>query len=107
MSTLVHVSSKRPREDLVSRSQVAQSIDLTFDWYQRYWKYLQRSKCIKISTCLRVEHASIRTSWQGSTVEEAKFPEVQFFCGYTLHKILVQFCATPPYPDARMENGIT
>ena len=58
---------------LVSRSRVAESINLAFDWYQSYWKCLQWSKSRRMSTCLRVERASIRTSWWGGTVEETKF----------------------------------
>ena len=38
------------------------SLDLTFDWYQRYWICLQQSKSRRRSTCLRVESTSIRTS---------------------------------------------
>ena len=82
---------------LVSWSWVVGSIDLTFDWYQSYWKCLQWSKSRRISTCLRFEHASNRTSWWGSTVEEAK---LQFSCGYALDNIKyipVQSSATLPY----------
>ena len=89
---------------LVSWSWVAGSIDLAFNWYQHYWKCLQKSKSKRISTCLRVEHSSIRTSWWGGAVEEVKIPELQFSCGYALNNIksiLVQSYAMPPYPDAR------
>ena len=44
MSTLGYVSSERPREDSISWSQVAGSINLAFNWYQLYWKCLQWSK---------------------------------------------------------------
>ena len=89
---------------LVSRSRIAGSINLAFDWYHHYWKCLQRSKSRRISTCLRVERTSIRTSWWGDTIEEEKFPELQFSCGYALDSIkyiLVQSYAMLPYPDGR------
>ena len=95
---------------LVSQSQIVGSIDLTFKWYQRYWKCLQRSKSRRISTCLRVEHASIRTSHK--LVRQYRWrsqvPELQFSCGYALDNIksiLVQSYATLRHMvDARIDE---
>ena len=65
MSTLGHVSRERFREDSISQSRVAGSINLAFYWYPCYWKFLQQSKSKRISTCLRVKRTSIRRSWWG------------------------------------------
>ena len=46
----------------ISWSRVAGSINLAFDWCQRYWKCLQQSKCRRRTTCLRVESILIRIS---------------------------------------------
>ena len=61
MSTLGRVLSEGLEKTHFTKP-ISGNIDLAFDWYQRYWKYLQRSKSTRISTCLKVEHASIRAS---------------------------------------------
>ena len=59
-------------------------------------KQVQKNK-----KCLKVKCALIRATWQVGTIQEAKFPELQFSCGHALNnnkKILVQCYVMSPYP---------
>ena len=109
ITTLGCISSQG-LEKLVSQSRIVGSIDLIFNWYQRNWKWLQRSKSRRISMCLRVEHASIRTSHKlvRQYHRRSQVPELQFSCGYALDNIksiLVQSFATLGHmADARIDE---
>ena len=95
---------------LVSQSRIVGSINLTFNWYQRHCKCLQRSKSRRISTCLRVEHAFIRTSHKLARQyrRRSQVPELEFSCGYALDNIksiLIQSYATLWHmADARIDE---
>ena len=62
----------------------AGTIDLAFDWCQRYWKYLQQSKSRRKASAQ--ESSVLRSEQNKLSVlsEEAKLSELQYSYGYVL-----------------------